>query len=75
MKWTDALKIWNQGKGTWCIPKKGTEDHAEVMKIVNAGMPAKAKRNAVAKVKASCECGKKSSCECGKQDRKVVASK
>jgi len=35
MKWTDALKIWNEGKGTWCVPKKGTEAHAEVMRIVN----------------------------------------
>lgn len=41
MKWTDALKIWNEGKGTWCIPRKGTEAHSEVMKIVNGGMSPK----------------------------------
>jgi hypothetical protein len=62
MKWTDALKIWNEGKGIWCIPRKGTEAHAEVMKILNAGMSAKEKTSK----KASCKCGKKSSCECGK---------
>jgi hypothetical protein len=64
MKWTDALKIWNEGKGTWCVPKKGTEAHAEVMKIVNGGK------------KASCGCGgKKASCECGKKEPKGMASK
>ena len=41
MKWTDALKIWNEGKGTWCVPKKGTDAHAEVMNIVNGIMPVK----------------------------------
>ena len=34
MRWVDALKIWNQGKGTWCIPKKGTAAHAEVLAIM-----------------------------------------
>ena len=35
MKWVEALKIWNQKKGgPWCVPRKGSEEHAEVMKIV-----------------------------------------
>lgn len=66
MKWTDALKIWNEGKGTWCVPKKGTDAHAEVMKIVNGGMPAKA----------SCGCKKaKDKCGCGKKEPKEMATK
>lgn len=50
MKWTEALKIWNDGKGIWCIPKKGTDAYAEVMNIVNGIIPVK---------KDSCECKKK----------------
>ena len=39
MKWTDALKIWNNRKAghqgeMWCVPKKGTEQHADVMRIM-----------------------------------------
>jgi hypothetical protein len=29
-----ALKIWNQGKEMWCIPKKGTEEYDEVIAIM-----------------------------------------
>ena len=44
MKWTDALKIWNERKGKhagqmWCVPKKGTTQHAEVMKIMRKDLP------------------------------------
>lgn len=35
MRWVDALKIWNAEKGgAWCVPKKGSAEHAEVMKII-----------------------------------------
>lgn len=34
MSWVSGLKEWNAGKGTWCIPKKGTKEHAEVMEII-----------------------------------------
>jgi hypothetical protein len=33
MKWVDALKVYNTGK-TWCVPRKGSPEHAEVMKIM-----------------------------------------
>lgn len=33
MRWTEALKIYNQGK-MWCVPKKGTKEHAEVLAIM-----------------------------------------
>jgi hypothetical protein len=36
MKWIEALKIYNQSKGMWCIPKKGTEDYNEVIGIMNS---------------------------------------
>lgn len=36
MSWVSALKEWNSGKGTWCIPKKGTQGHTEVMAIINS---------------------------------------
>lgn len=35
--WIAALKEWNAGKGTWCIPRKGTEGHAEVVAIMKGG--------------------------------------
>ena len=35
MKWVEALKIWNAQKGgAWCVPRKGSAEHAQVMKIL-----------------------------------------
>lgn len=56
MSWVSALKEWNAGKGTWCIPKKGTDAHAEVLAIIQrqkttpppAPPPAPAKRKSFA---------------------------
>ena len=50
MRWVDALKIWNgQRSGAWCVPRKGSPEHAEVKKIMEgeksetkAGKPIKA---------------------------------
>ena len=36
MRWVDALKIYNEGKA-WCIPRKGTKEHAEVKAIMAGG--------------------------------------
>ena len=33
MKYTDALKIYNQGKSKWCSPRKGSKDYYDVKKI------------------------------------------
>lgn len=33
MSYREALKKWNEGKGTWCMPKRGTKEHDEVKKI------------------------------------------
>ncbi len=36
MKWIEALKEWNTGKGTWCIPRKGTPEYDEVRRLMTA---------------------------------------
>ena len=36
MSFVEALKIWNKNKNYYCIPKKGTKEHAEVMEIMNS---------------------------------------
>ncbi len=28
--WIQALRKWNQGKPSWCIPRRGSADHAAV---------------------------------------------
>lgn len=33
--WISALKEYNEKKGMWCLPKKGSAEHAEVMKIMD----------------------------------------
>ena len=40
--WILALKEWNQKKGgAWCVPRKGSEEHRQVMKLMG-GTPKKA---------------------------------
>ena len=34
MKWIEALKKFNTGKGEWCVPRKGTREHKEVLSIM-----------------------------------------
>ena len=34
MKWIEALKKFNAGKGEWCVPKKGTPEHEEVLSLM-----------------------------------------
>ncbi len=31
--WINGLKRYNSGKGTWCIPKKGTPEYYEVLSM------------------------------------------
>ena len=35
----DALKEWNRGKSGWCVPRKGTADYDEVVRLM--GRPPK----------------------------------
>ena len=39
MKYFEALKIFNQGKSSYCSPKKGTPDHAKVLAIQKGTPP------------------------------------
>jgi len=34
--WITALKKFNKGKGTWCLPKKGTKEYDEVRALMVA---------------------------------------
>jgi hypothetical protein len=34
--WITALKKFNEGKGTWCLPKKGTKEYDEVRALMVA---------------------------------------
>lgn len=51
MSWLSGLKEWNAGKGTWCIPKKGTQGHVEVMAIINSQKSAKPSASASPPIK------------------------
>ena len=56
--WISALKEYNDKKGMWCLPKKGSAEHAEVMKIMDRmrgskAEPAVAKEKPKRKLKAS----------------------
>ena len=42
--WTDALKKWNTGKSLWCVPRKGTKEYAEVMRLMSAPAAAAPKK-------------------------------
>lgn len=33
--WIEALKIYNENKEKFCIPKKGSDDYNNVIKIMN----------------------------------------
>jgi len=43
MKYYEALKVYNQGKPTWCSPRKGTEDYKKILAIMkgNSRSPSK----------------------------------
>jgi hypothetical protein len=34
MKWIETLKKFNTGKGESCVPRKGTQEHKEVLRIM-----------------------------------------
>lgn len=55
MKWIDALKAWNQKNpdGHWCVPRKGTKDHAEVKAMMGPPQPKPAKKTRTRKLAAA----------------------
>lgn len=47
MNWIEALKKWNSQdnkSGHWCVPKKGTADHAKVVSYMNKESKSKKKQ-------------------------------
>ena len=75
--WISALKEYNAKKGMWCMPKKGTAEHAEVMKIMDKMKGGKAKPEAKPepKRKLRTEKEKKESEMMAKEDRDAPAVK
>lgn len=33
LPWITALKVFNEGKPSWCVPRKGTADYEEIQKL------------------------------------------
>jgi hypothetical protein len=52
MKWIEALKVFNNNKSVWSIPRKGTKDYDEVRAIMADGAAPKAAKAAPKKAKA-----------------------
>jgi hypothetical protein len=46
MKYSDALKIYNEGKPAWCSPRKGSNDYKAVLAIMK-GAPKSPKKSSV----------------------------
>jgi len=42
MKYIEALKKYNEGKDKWCTPRKGTEDHQKILKMMKENRSASA---------------------------------
>jgi len=42
MKWIEALAEFNSHREAWCVPRKGTPEHAEVVRIMGGTATAKA---------------------------------
>jgi hypothetical protein len=53
LPWIVALKVFNEGKSAWCVPKKGGAEYAEVKAIQDRTSPAKTEaRNVERRAKA-----------------------
>lgn len=39
LTWITALKVFNEGKSAWCVPKKGGTEYDEVVRIRNRTSP------------------------------------
>lgn len=49
--WIDALKRWNAGSPSWCIPRKGTAGYDSIMRI-RRGEPEKSVRERIEEIEA-----------------------
>lgn len=41
MNWISALKEYNKGHGSWCIPRKGTAEYNKVRELMKPKTPLK----------------------------------
>ena len=73
MRWIDAVKIWNQehNKGTWCMPRRGSPEHARV-KAIMEGKKEKPKK---AKVRLAEESEEETATRMGKVAKESKAKK
>ena len=73
------MKAWNGKRGTWCIPKKGTLEHAEVMKLmgkpVEGGRVKQMKAELEARVKQQIKDEDKAKRKPAKKNKKSVEMK
>ena len=69
--WISALKEYNK-EGMWCLPKKGSAEHAEVMKIMDR-MKSKAEPVAAAKTSKAEEPKRKLRTEKEKKESEMMA--
>lgn len=51
MTYIEALKLYNAGSKQWCNPRKGTQQHAVVMKIMREGAVVKTEVHKIEKKK------------------------
>ena len=49
--WIDALRQWNAGSPSWCIPRKGTPAYDSIMRI-RKGEPEKSVRERIEELEA-----------------------
>ena len=59
MKYIDALKRYNEGKDKWCMPRKGSEDYLNIIKMVKKVSKIKKTKGIVKDAKSSKDADRK----------------
>ena len=74
MKYSDALKIYNEGKPAWCSPRKGSNDYKAVIAIMK-GVPKSPSKTSLAKTSIAKSSLSKASLAMAKVSSKKPSSK
>ena len=74
MKYSDALKIYNEGKPAWCSPRKGSNDYKAVLAIMK-GVPKSLSKASLAKTSLAKSSLSKASLAMAKVSSKKPSSK
>ena len=74
MKYSDALKIYNEGKPAWCSPRKGSNDYKAVLAIMK-GVPKSPSKTSLAKTSLAKSSLSKASLAMAKVSSKKPSSK